>query len=229
MYQNLADSRCSRTCADSSLTSPTATYADSEPVQILQNLCRFQSNNHLPDSSVTSPRTTCANSSVRTTCADSRCSRTCADSSVPCLRATCADSSVTPMSPVQIPLVQIQMFRASHKSTATYADSPRTYEHSTCIRTCADSDVPEPVQIPVSQVPQPPMQILHLSEPVQILQNLNSSVTSPTATYADSTCIRTCADSSVTSPTATYADSTCIRTCADSSVTSPTATYADST
>ncbi|GFX41315.1 hypothetical protein TNCV_1653981 [Trichonephila clavipes] len=64
---------------------------------------------------------------------------------------TCADSSVT-------------------RPTATYADSPRTYEHSTCIRTCADSKppVPEPVQIPVSQVPQPPMQILHVSEPVQI-------------------------------------------------------------
>ncbi|GFU55519.1 hypothetical protein TNCV_4339151 [Trichonephila clavipes] len=53
-------------------------------------------------------------------------------------------------------------------------------------------------------------------------------------TYEHSTCIRTCADSSVTSPTATYADSprtyehsTCIRTCADSSVSSPTATYAD--
>ncbi|GFU72902.1 uncharacterized protein TNCV_4910311 [Trichonephila clavipes] len=29
-------------------------------------------------------------------------------------------------------------------------------------------DVPEHVQIPVSQVPQPPMQILHVSEPVQI-------------------------------------------------------------
>ncbi|GFW11213.1 uncharacterized protein TNCV_5132241 [Trichonephila clavipes] len=29
-------------------------------------------------------------------------------------------------------------------------------------------DVPEPVQIPVSQVPQPPMQILHVSERVQI-------------------------------------------------------------
>ncbi|GFT20151.1 hypothetical protein TNCV_763221 [Trichonephila clavipes] len=29
-------------------------------------------------------------------------------------------------------------------------------------------------------------------------------------------CSRTCADSSVTSPTATYADSKCIRTCADS-------------
>ncbi|GFT01246.1 hypothetical protein TNCV_3373591 [Trichonephila clavipes] len=92
---------------------------------------------------------------------------------------------------VQIPVSQV---------TATYADSPRTYEHSTCIRTCADSSdqnlcpsvkvphhlcrfsqnleyshVPEHVQIPMSQVPQPPMQILpepmnilHVSEPVQI-------------------------------------------------------------
>ncbi|GFX32943.1 hypothetical protein TNCV_2135981 [Trichonephila clavipes] len=58
--------------------------------------------------------------------------------------------------------------------------------------------------------------------------------------YADSTCAYsrcsiTCADSSVTSPTATYADfsrtyadSTCIRTCADSSVTSLTVTCAES-
>ncbi|GFT90154.1 hypothetical protein TNCV_109091 [Trichonephila clavipes] len=29
MYQNLCRFRCSRTCADSSVTSPTATYADS--------------------------------------------------------------------------------------------------------------------------------------------------------------------------------------------------------
>ncbi|GFV63795.1 uncharacterized protein TNCV_2977291 [Trichonephila clavipes] len=93
---------------------------------------------------------------------------------------TCADSSVT-------------------SPTATYADSPRTYEHSACIRTCADSRCSRTCA--------------------------DSSVTSPTATYADSTCIRTCADSrcsrtcadsSVTSPTATYADSTCIRTCEDS-------------
>ncbi|GFW70514.1 uncharacterized protein TNCV_1978521 [Trichonephila clavipes] len=112
-----------------------------------------------------------------------------------------------PEPPVQIPLVQIP-------------------------------EVPEPVQIPVSQVPQPPMQILpepmnilHVSDSVQIPQSrtcADSSVTSPTATYADSprtyehsTC--TCADSSVTRPTATCADSTCIRTCADSSVTRPTA------
>ncbi|GFV99998.1 retrovirus-related Pol polyprotein from transposon 297 [Trichonephila clavipes] len=131
--------------------------------------------------------------------------RTCADSR--CSR-TCADSSVT-------------------SPTATYADFPRTYEHSTCIITCADSRCSRTCA--------------------------DSSVTSPTATYADSTCIRTCADSSVTgptvtcadssvtsptatcaessvtSPTATYADSTCIRICADSSVTGPTVTCADST
>ncbi|GFV56386.1 uncharacterized protein TNCV_855391 [Trichonephila clavipes] len=112
-----------------------------------------------------------------------------------------------PQTPVQIPdvlePVQIQITCADSsvtRPTATYADSPRTYEHSTCIcadsrgsRTCADS-----------------------------------SVTSPTATYADSprtyehsTCSTTCTDSSVTRPTATYAGSTCIRICADSSVTRP--------
>ncbi|GFX76100.1 uncharacterized protein TNCV_1869091 [Trichonephila clavipes] len=117
---------------------------------------------------------TCADST--TTCADSRCPRaTCADSTCPTITCadskcsrTCADSSVT-------------------SPTVTYADSPRTYEHSTCIRTCADSrcsrtcavpvsqvpqspvqSLPEPMQIPVSQVPQPPMQILHVSEPMQI-------------------------------------------------------------
>ncbi|GFX40344.1 uncharacterized protein TNCV_4319771 [Trichonephila clavipes] len=96
------------------------------------------------------------------TWADSRYSRTCVDSSVPCLRAT-------------------------------YADSPRTYEYSTCIRTCADSrcsrtcadssvtsptqpamqilHVSEPVQIPVSQVPQSPVQ--SLPEPMQLLPELD--------------------------------------------------------
>ncbi|GFT01909.1 hypothetical protein TNCV_3056561 [Trichonephila clavipes] len=73
-------------------------------------------------------------------CADS----TCADSRG---SRTCADSSVT-------------------SPTATYADSPRTYEHSTCICVQIPED-PEPVQIPVSQVPQPPMQIL--PEPMNIL------------------------------------------------------------
>ncbi|GFT32174.1 uncharacterized protein TNCV_428201 [Trichonephila clavipes] len=125
-----------------------------------------------------------------------------------------------------------------------------------------------PVQIPVSQVPDHLCRF-HLSHnhlcrfqklcadsrcpSVNLSHNhlcsrtcADSSVTSPTATYADSTCIRTCADStcirtcadsrcsrtcadsSVTSPIATYADSTCIRTCADSSVTGPTVTCADS-
>ncbi|GFW63069.1 hypothetical protein TNCV_4454171 [Trichonephila clavipes] len=80
-----------------------------------------------------------------------------------------------PQTPVQIPdvLEPFQIFRGSRtcadssvtRPTATYADSPRTYEHSTCI--CADSEDPEPVQIPVSHVPQPPMQIL--PEPMNIL------------------------------------------------------------
>ncbi|GFW42077.1 hypothetical protein TNCV_1905351 [Trichonephila clavipes] len=67
-----------------------------------------------------------------------------------------------------------------------------------------------PVQIPVSHVPQPPMQVLHVSESVQIPVSH--------VPHAGSTCIRTCADSSVTRPT--YAESP--RTCADSSVTRPT-------
>ncbi|GFX57431.1 hypothetical protein TNCV_3138501 [Trichonephila clavipes] len=49
--------------------------------------------------------------------------------------------------------------------------------------------VSEPVQIPVSQVPQPPMQILHVSEPVQIpvSQVPQSPVQSPVPrTYAAS-------------------------------------------
>ncbi|GFW58766.1 hypothetical protein TNCV_379491 [Trichonephila clavipes] len=74
--------------------------------------------------------------------------------------------------------------------------------------------VPQHVQIPVSHVPQPPMQVLHVSESVQI------PVSHVPPTYAGSTCIRTCADSSVTRPTVTYAESP--RTCADSSVTRPT-------
>ncbi|GFU72505.1 hypothetical protein TNCV_3525861 [Trichonephila clavipes] len=175
---DVKNSRCPRTCADSTAT------------------CAY--------SRVTSPRTTCADSTVtspRATCADSTCSYS------RCF-TTCANSSVT-------------------SPTATYADSPRTYDHSTCI--CARRselpmapvkipDVLEPVQIPVSQVPQPPMQILpelmnilHVSEPVQIPdvpEPVQITVSpSPTATYADSTCIRNCADSSVTSPTVTCAES----------------------
>ncbi|GFX74876.1 hypothetical protein TNCV_3655141 [Trichonephila clavipes] len=64
-----ADSRCSRTCADSSVTSPTVTYADS-----------------------TFPRTTCADSTCIRTCADSIVTSptvTCADST--CARTTYAD------------------------------------------------------------------------------------------------------------------------------------------
>ncbi|GFX57434.1 uncharacterized protein TNCV_3138531 [Trichonephila clavipes] len=117
------------------------------------------------------------------TCADSRCPRTCADSRCP--RATCAEIPQPPVQipdvldppvqipqpPVQIPDVQSHLCRFQCCPTITCADSSVT--------------IPEPpvqhVQIPVSQVPQPPMQILpepmnilHISEPVQIpdVQNL---------------------------------------------------------
>ncbi|GFU18507.1 uncharacterized protein TNCV_2258761 [Trichonephila clavipes] len=96
-------------------------------------------------------------------------------------RTTCADSDVLEpvqipdvLEPVQIPVIQTCRFSRTYadssvtRPTATYADSPRTYEHSTCIcadsrgsRTCADSNS-------VSHVPQPPMQVLHVSESVQI-------------------------------------------------------------
>ncbi|GFT40538.1 uncharacterized protein TNCV_2092591 [Trichonephila clavipes] len=69
-----------------------------------------------------------------------------------------------PQTPVQIPdvlePVQIpRMCNSSHPRT-TCADSRGS-------RTCADSRGSEPVQIPVSHVPQPPMQIL--PEPMNIL------------------------------------------------------------
>ncbi|GFV03433.1 hypothetical protein TNCV_2523861 [Trichonephila clavipes] len=60
---------------------------------------------------------------------------------------------------VQIPEDPEPVHSSVTRPTATYADSPRTYEHSTC---------PQHVQIPVSHVPQPPMQILHVTESVQI-------------------------------------------------------------
>ncbi|GFW10225.1 uncharacterized protein TNCV_1849421 [Trichonephila clavipes] len=151
-----------KTCADSTIT-----CADSS-VSCLRATCA--------DSSVSSSTVTCADSSVTSptvTCADS--SVTCADSSVTSPTVTCADSSVT-------------------CPTATYADStcPRTpCSDSTCIRTyanssvtsptvtCADSTCPrttcavlhvsEPMQIPVSQVPQSPVQ--SLPEPCRVSQN----------------------------------------------------------
>ncbi|GFW05456.1 hypothetical protein TNCV_2584361 [Trichonephila clavipes] len=178
------------------------------PVQIHNHLCRFQ----------ICPTITCAYST--TTCADSR---RCPPSPVhiPQPAVQIPDVLEPPvqipdvLEPVQIPMSQVpqppmqilpepmNILHVSEpvqipddpepvqipvsKSTATYADSPRTYEHSTCSTTCADSvsqvpqppmqilpepmnilHVSEPVQIPVSQVPQPPMQILHVSEPVQI-------------------------------------------------------------
>ncbi|GFX86354.1 hypothetical protein TNCV_4809241, partial [Trichonephila clavipes] len=126
----------------------------------------------------------------------------------------CADSSVT-------------------SPTATYADSPRTYEHSTCSRTCADSNVTSPTTTTYADSPRTPWNIPYMYQNLsrfQMIQNLCrfpvSQVPQPPKvdsprTYADSTCIRICADSSVRSRTVTCADSTCIRTCANSSVTSP--------
>ncbi|GFX43031.1 uncharacterized protein TNCV_2710761 [Trichonephila clavipes] len=59
--------------------------------------------------------------------------------------------SELPMAPVQIPQPPVQI--------------PDVLEP---VQIPLIPDVPEHVQIPVSQVPQPPMQILHVSEPVQI-------------------------------------------------------------
>ncbi|GFU08520.1 hypothetical protein TNCV_2495861 [Trichonephila clavipes] len=146
------DSRCPRTCADST---------DVHPVHLSHNTC---ADSRCPRTRCPLPDTTCAYSRCpRATCADSThlcrfsepvnistCIRTCADSRCPepysrCHKSrTCTDSSVT-------------------SPTATYADSSRTYEHSSVHKSHS-----QPVQIPVSQVPQPPMQILHVSEPVQI-------------------------------------------------------------
>ncbi|GFV10568.1 hypothetical protein TNCV_4042891 [Trichonephila clavipes] len=129
--------------------------------------------------------TTCEDSRCPTACADSRCPRTCADST--CRRTTYADSSVTSLTVTcadsTYAVSTCAYSRCSRtcadssvtSPTATYADSPRTYADSTCIRTCADSSVESPtvtcanssaqvpqspVQIPVSQVPEPPMQLL---------------------------------------------------------------------
>ncbi|GFV24446.1 uncharacterized protein TNCV_5024711 [Trichonephila clavipes] len=172
-----ADSRCSRTCADSSVPCPTDTCADSN---------------------VTSPTAICADSTcLRTTCADSRCSRTCADSNVTSPTATCADSTCAtttcaysrcsrtlqipvsqvpkppvqiphvpeppvqiPMSQVQQPPVQIPLVPQPPVQIPHVPEPPVQITH-----------VPEPtVQIPVSQVPQPSLQIPHVPEPsVKIL------------------------------------------------------------
>ncbi|GFV59529.1 uncharacterized protein TNCV_1752681 [Trichonephila clavipes] len=98
----------------------------------------------------------------RATCADSRCPRTCADSSVTRPRTTCADSLVQipdVPEPVQIPVSQVP------QPPMQILPEPMNILH------VSDSvqipDDPEPVQIPVSQVPQPPMQIL--PEPMNIL------------------------------------------------------------
>ncbi|GFX21040.1 uncharacterized protein TNCV_4882721 [Trichonephila clavipes] len=136
-----------------------------------------------------------------------------------------------PEPPVQIPVSRTCADSSVTSPTATYADSPRTYEHSTCIRFCADSRgsrtcADSSVTRPTATYADSPRTYEHSTCSTTCT---DSSVTRPTATYADSTCIRICADSSVTRPTATCADSKCSRTCADSSVTRPTATYADST
>ncbi|GFW26017.1 hypothetical protein TNCV_3316891 [Trichonephila clavipes] len=117
-----------------------------------------------PTTTCADSTTSCANSRCPRFCADSRCPRTCADStcptitcadsSVPCPRTTCADSrSQVPQSPVQILVSQVPQ-------------SPVK------IPLVNIPDVPEHVQIPVSQVSQPPMQIL--PEPMQILPELDT-------------------------------------------------------
>ncbi|GFW60874.1 hypothetical protein TNCV_2031971 [Trichonephila clavipes] len=102
---------------------------------------------------------------------------------------------------------------------------------SRCPRTCAEPQCQPSLEPPADSVMfqnmcrLPVSEVLY-SQPMQILPR----------TYEHSaTCSTTCADSSVTSPTATYADSprtyehsTCITTCADCSVTSPTVTCAAS-
>ncbi|GFT01247.1 hypothetical protein TNCV_3373601 [Trichonephila clavipes] len=179
-----ADSTCSRTCADSNVTSPTATYADSprtyehstciRTCADSQNLCRFQCHK--------SQKFTCADS----TYADSTCSRTCADSNVtsppqPPMQILPEPMNILHVSePVQIPddpePVQIPVSQVPQPPMQILPE-PMNILH-----------VPQHVPIPVSQVPQPPMQILpepmnilHVSEPVQIPDDKS----------------RTCADSSV--------------------------------
>ncbi|GFS49789.1 hypothetical protein TNCV_4344611 [Trichonephila clavipes] len=131
---------------------------------------------------------------------------------------------LVPQSPVQIPLVPQSPVQipVSHVSEPP-VQIPDVPEHVQI----PVSKVPEPpVQIPVSQVPQSPVQIPLVQIPY-VPEHVQIPVSqSPTATYADSTCIRTtCEDSTCIR---TCADSRCSRTCADSSVTSPTTTYAAS-
>ncbi|GFX06634.1 hypothetical protein TNCV_382301 [Trichonephila clavipes] len=173
--------RCPRTCADSRCSSDSSvTRVPQPPMQILPEPMNIHS--------------------VSVQIPDSRGSRTCADSSVTRPTATCADSTATcrfpePMQHSTCNLCRFQNLWCADSSvtrpTATYADSLPEPMNSLCRH-----EVPEPVQIPVSHVPQPPMQVLHVSEPVQIpvsshshqnaVQIPDSSVTRPTATYAGS-------------------------------------------
>ncbi|GFX29946.1 hypothetical protein TNCV_3964171 [Trichonephila clavipes] len=92
------------------------------------------------------PRITCADSTCpRTTCADSTCPRTCADSTYP---RFCADSTV-PEAPVQIPQSQEPVQIPVSQAPQLPVQIPQSQE---------------PVQIP----PEPPVQILHVPEPMQI-------------------------------------------------------------
>ncbi|GFW21442.1 uncharacterized protein TNCV_1532651 [Trichonephila clavipes] len=82
--------------------------------------------------------------------------------------------SQVPEPPVQIPLVQIPdvqnkipMSQVPQPPVQILPDSPRTYEHSTCSRTCADSNVTSPT----------------------------ATYADSPRTYENSTCIRTWADS----------------------------------
>ncbi|GFW97328.1 hypothetical protein TNCV_3091661 [Trichonephila clavipes] len=79
--------------------------------------------------------------------------------------------SQLPMAPVQIPQPTVQIpdvLEPPVQIPQTPVQIPDVLEPPVQIPFVHIPDVPEPVQIPVSQVPQPPMQILHVSEPVQI-------------------------------------------------------------
>ncbi|GFT89527.1 hypothetical protein TNCV_4387821 [Trichonephila clavipes] len=132
------------------------------------------------------PTATCADST--TTCADSRCLRTCADSTCPTIICAdsvsqvpehCAYSvsqvpeppvqqmfqehvkipvSQVPQSPVQIPLVQKIPDVPEHVQIPVSQVQQPSGADSTCIRTCAVLHVFQNQQIPVSQVPQSPVQ-----------------------------------------------------------------------
>ncbi|GFX86617.1 hypothetical protein TNCV_1994791 [Trichonephila clavipes] len=189
-----ADSRCPRTPVPISRC-PRTTCADSRCPTIT---CAYST-------------TTCAYSRCpRATCADSRCPRTCADSSVTSPRATCADSTTTCADSRCPEHVQIPMSQVPQPPMQILPEPMNILHVSEPVQI---PDDPEPVQIPVSQVPQPPMQIL--PEPMNILHVPNMCRFQCHKSHSHqilpepmhSTCSTTCAHSSVTSPTATYADS----------------------